>query len=647
MKDLKTFIRQKFSPLTWVGLIIIGYAVLFFRNVIQPNWVFVGDTLNNFGVYYYQYAGFARGEYPLWNPLVRSGQPEIIHQGMQLANPISNMVMLISVLSGIQSIIFSYAICIFVYIALYVSGVYLLVSCWTNNRYAGVFASFLAIGSSTVFYGTYHVSFILMVHAVPWIFYSFMMYFRTFRFKYLLIFILASISMLYSYEFFLGGAYILMLSVALMFFYYKKLPGVVDTFKKIPLRHIVIAAGILVIAILPNLIIFTQLREKFLVFSRLSNVNLTEQYTLTFQNLFHGRHFSFPIIFSGFWASLFTGVFRNTFESLRHYVGPLTFPFILLALFSKKKIVWCLVLSGILIAMLAGNIFPANLLLELPIFSLIGNAHFLLQFFVLVLIVIAGFGFDVLIQEKDKKVFNAASILLILISFIILFSRFVSSPYNDGILWITIVSILGSLLLVNFCPSRFFIHSFFALAFITTLLSVFWIFHLPMSGYISRNPSTAIVSNRSDYSLQFQYERPRDIETIKLSNESASFGYDEFSSYVTLKDNSYKTAKGVEGGLSTYPVMQSYYLFLFLPWHEGIMSKKFFFFPRSYISDNPKQMIAFRDVRVLSAMLAQGIGIVDKLKNTDISLGPFYPESAAGLVNKTFENKWDVHVTEY
>ena len=649
MKSSKAFIKQEFSPVIWVSLILVGYAIIFFCNVTRPHWLFVGDTLNNFGVYYYQYAGFARGEYPLWNPLVRSGQPEIIHQGMQLASPISNVVMLISVLSGMQNVVLSYAVCIFVYIVLYVIGVYLLISSWTNNRYAGVFASFLAIGSSAVFFSTFHVSFILMVHAVPWILYSLMMYFRSFQFKYCVIFALACNSLLYSYEFFMGAAYMVMLLVALALFYRREISEVVHTLKRIPLRHISVLGIILVVMMLPNIFIFMELREKFLVFSRASEIHITEQYTLAFQNTFGGKHFSLPVIFSGFWASLFTGVFRNTYNSLRHYVGPLAFPFICLTLFSRKRIIWCIALSGILIVMLAGDIFPVNLLLKLPIFSLIGNTHFLLQFFLFTLILLAGFGFDILVKEKNRKIFNGAAIFLIVISLGVLFSRFISSTYNDGALGITIFALSGSLLLINFCPPKFFMSYFLSLTLLTVLVSIGWMHRLPLVGHISHNPVIDLVSHRSDHALQFRYERPIDIETIKLANEeTASFGYDEFSSYVTLKDNAYQTAKGREGGLSSYPLLKNYYLFLLLPGHEEMMSKKFFFFPKSYLSDDPKQMIVFRDApHLFAAMLAKGAGIVDQLEMPDISLGPFHPESPRRLSNKASKNKFDIKVTEY
>ena len=101
------------SPIIWVIVVMMVYSLLFFYNTIRPDWVVTGDTLNGLARYSYQYSGFARGEYPMWNPLVRAGQPEELAQVFHLANPVSNLVMGISVVIGVEDVIVSYSIHVF------------------------------------------------------------------------------------------------------------------------------------------------------------------------------------------------------------------------------------------------------------------------------------------------------------------------------------------------------------------------------------------------------------------------------------------------------------------------------------------------------------------------------------------------------
>ena len=63
------------TPFSWVvlGLLIVGYYL--FQLSLTPGWMYTGDTATNVLAYYYQCSGLARGEYPLWNPLNRSGEP--------------------------------------------------------------------------------------------------------------------------------------------------------------------------------------------------------------------------------------------------------------------------------------------------------------------------------------------------------------------------------------------------------------------------------------------------------------------------------------------------------------------------------------------------------------------------------------------
>jgi len=168
-----------------------------------------------------------------------------------------------------------------------------------------------------------------------------------------------------------------------------------------------------------------------------------------------------------------------------------------------------------------------------------------------------------------------------------------------------------------------------------------------MSGGTIDNPEMSVIHQRSDHSLLFRSERPVDIERIKMPDDFyTTTGRDEFSSYITLKDNSYKTMGG-SFGFSSFPLLKSYYLFMSLPGHEQVMRRKFFFFRKCFTSLEAADMIAFmRDPELLEAMLVRGVGIVDKLNATGISLGPFQPESVRTM-SESDETDFIVKIIEY
>ena len=106
-----------------MAFMLLVFAYVLFQPVSKPGWNYGGDSLSSFAMYSYHYSGIARGEYALWNPLVRAGEPEEIFQAIQLASPTSNMVALISNALRINDIVLSYTLYVFVCILLYVYGV--------------------------------------------------------------------------------------------------------------------------------------------------------------------------------------------------------------------------------------------------------------------------------------------------------------------------------------------------------------------------------------------------------------------------------------------------------------------------------------------------------------------------------------------
>ena len=127
------------DPFYWVIFSLLIYAYYFFHLGLTPGWVFAGDAASDFFAYNFQYSGFARGEYPLWNPLNRSGEPLYFMQAITLANPLANLTIIISLLFGIKNIVLSFSVYFFLLITLYVLGVYLLVLVLTKNSFAATF----------------------------------------------------------------------------------------------------------------------------------------------------------------------------------------------------------------------------------------------------------------------------------------------------------------------------------------------------------------------------------------------------------------------------------------------------------------------------------------------------------------------------
>jgi hypothetical protein len=143
------------GPFYWLIFGLLIYAYYFFQLSLTPGWAYIGDSANALFPYNFQYSGFARGEYPLWNPLNRSGEPLYFIQAFYLANPLSNLTILISLLFGIKNIILSLSIYYFLLTVLYVFGVYFLILVLTHNRFAATFGALISLVSPPVLWLPY------------------------------------------------------------------------------------------------------------------------------------------------------------------------------------------------------------------------------------------------------------------------------------------------------------------------------------------------------------------------------------------------------------------------------------------------------------------------------------------------------------
>lgn len=615
-------LNKKLFPVVLLSIVLIVYSLFFIFKWSRNDTIFVGDTLLSFAVYSYQYSGIERGEHAIWNPLVRAGESEETMYAFQSASPLSSIVTAIFTLCGAKDIIFSFAIYILILILLYALGVYLLMSCWTDNRYAGALASILAIGSSSVFFYAYHLSFIQVLHAIPWILYAVMMYFRKFKFRYLIIFVLACTSAFYAYMFVKGLSYIIMLLVVVAVFYYKQAQTNFYKLRKIPAWHILITGSILFVVSYPVILMYLGFREQ-LAISRITDVSVTDNYTLIWQDAFR-RITTFPLFSLKFWTTLFAGIFIDSAQELRHYVGPLVLPLAAVALFSWRKLAWGIALSGLFIMMLAGNVFPANLLYKLPVFLYIRNAHFLLQFVIFALIILAGFGFDCIIKGKSRKVFLIVCVPMLLISLLMLFFKVNESIHNNTALLILIGSLLIVLLAMICLPLKWFAGVFLGIAAVGMFGGTLLVNHLPLAGATNVSPELMALRQRSDHSLGFRFQRPLDIDKVNwMDSYDTTLGRDEFLSFVTLKDNSFKTLGG-SFGISSYPLTKRYFLFTSLPGYEEIMKRKFLFFSKCYLSPEAVDMMEFiHNPNLLLKMVQSGVGMVNQVNSSDVSLGPF------------------------
>ena len=630
-----------------IGLIVVAlacYSLFFVSKWGQTDRIFVGDTLCTFAAYSYQYSGIARGEYALWNPLVRAGQSEQLVHSLWLANPLSNIIATISILSGVEDIVFSFAIFILVIILFYISGVYFLTLSWTHDHFAGAFAAILAIGSSSVFYAPYHISFVQILHAIPWMLYATTMYLRNLQFRYLIVFTLAYNSAVYSYEVVMGFSYIILLSVPVVCFYHKDILSRFYKVKSIPVWHIFVVIGILLVMSLPNILILFGFNE-IVPISRITEISVTDNYNLTWKSdVFRMLIFPTPNLL----VTLFTGIFSASWEQLRLYTGPLALPFVIVALASWRKFVWCIALSGLLMTMLAGDFLPPSLIYKLPGFLLIRNCSFLLHFLVFVIIILAGFGFDYVIRRESRKLLGAVCVFMILASLIVVVFNWDASAHNNAALLMVIGSMLIVLLATNYMPVKWLVGILLSVATISTIVWTLLINQLPMAGAINVTPELLALRQRSDHSLHFRFERPLDIDKIEVpAVYNTTLGRDEYTSYVTLKDNSFRT-RGGSFGASSLPISKNYLLFTSLPGYDEMMTNKLLFFSKNYTSGESSDMIAFKkNPDLLQRMLKDSVGMVDQVNSSDVSLGPFRSTTINDIPTAGEEGLLDVEVKRY
>jgi hypothetical protein len=584
------------GPFYWLIFGLLIHAYYFFQLSLTPGWAYIGDSANALFPYNFQYSGFARGEYPLWNPLNRSGEPLYFIQAFYLANPLSNLTILISLLFGIKNIILSLSIYFFLLTVLYVFGVYFLILVLTHNRFAATFGALIGLASPPVLWLPYTDLFLKLTYAIPWVFYSLIQYHRTFQFKFLTIFVLSLCLVIYSYQLTYALSFLIFVMFSWLIFYWDEIS--IQKIKKIPIWHIITTTILLCLVAAPMLqIALITAGDYFLPpSSRIDSSTLTVtnaldvKFDLFFDRLpefFFLRENLIAVIFTGaFWGKI-AGEFDNTWTVLRFFLGPLVLPFLGIALFSRRRIVLCIGLSLLLVSSQAGGYFPGNLLYKLPFFNYMKYAYLSNIFLVFSIIILSSVGFDHFFKNRNpfwERILNGFSILLI-IGCVILFVALPNRNYSNSALLLTsltLIAFTSLILLRQKISQQVLMNTVFAIVIVSSISFQYLIksYHPSLSGAIYKDSNVLKMRNKDDHSLHFLMERPDEIRHWSGEGKpNTSSLADEYYSFSNLLDNSYKVELLCKG-LGSYPIVKDYFAFLSLPEQEELLKKKFHFFNR-------------------------------------------------------------------
>ncbi len=628
--------EHKAWPLGIGILFLVFFSVAFWMKVTDPHWTAVGDTLNAIAIYAFQLSGFFRGEYYLWDPLIRCGQNETTMQMLFFANPVTNMVNAGAFLAHSHDMVAVYAASIYVMIALYAGGLALLATTLTKNLNAGIFVFIVALSSSTVLTSAEEFSFIFILFALPLMIYGLINYFSGFQFRYLLLFFLAFCVFLYSYEVPLGLVFLFVLSLATLMVYRKEIPAFLGRAQKMPLTHRMAACVLFLIFSFPMLSMFKEYKTDLLPISRLTHITLTGHYELRYGTDFFKNHFS-PLTSKKFWPAVLTGFTCDNYILLRHYLIPVAAPFLIMAVINFSQIGLVLLLTAIGVSLFSGNLFPANLLLKFPVFNSIHNLHFLVQYVLMVFILMAGLGFDILSKQWSpaaRKKMNIIIIALLSFYFLLAFIVHLFPGYekqNEFAVGSSIVAGFLLLAAINYIPDRKREVAVLVLAMLTAIAAVVMMNkYVPIiGGWQTQNKDLLSLRHRTDHSLKFLYERPDTVQTSGLDHWDVDLGLAEDYSYLSLKDNAYEQGN-YRSGMSGWPYLKNTYLFLMLPGHGVLAKKKFLFFDRMVNANDPQEMMAFkRDPDLFKQMTDKGIGMVSgyHAPQDDFFRGDFKPQT--------------------
>jgi hypothetical protein len=661
--DTEKWLSSDSKPFLWVVAALAIYGTYYFINALIWERMPVGDQLTIFLQYSYEYSGVARGEFPLWNPLNRTGEPTYFNSVGFLANPLFNFVIFISLMLGVKNIYLSYLILNFLLIVSYVIGMYLLIHALTHNHFSSAFGAVLTLGSGLVAWNMHGNTVIYYLHNVPWIFYGLISYFQKFQFRFLVIVILSFTNALYSYQFVYPLAFMFLALVSILVFYRKALGF--SVLKKIPAPHIILVAGFTLLSCYPAILIIlkTMGGDYLPPSSRIihSSLNVSKDLLVTWET--HGERLStFFFTCENCWSVMFTGVYFGHYGVARYFIGAIAFSFSILSFFSRQKIVFCLVVTGVLIATLGGDVPPGNIIYSLPIFKMTRYPAQFIIFIQALAIIISAIGFDFFLRNLSparKTVVIWANICL-LIGCVILAIVAIFVP-NDGVVIpaLSIASITALLLIFLMCNSRSFSKN--SIAHLVILISVvtafsyqyFWKTNNPLlKGWNITNKEVLETKNRTDHSLKFLMQRPDSIETLdeKMTILGTSAFYDEYYSLLSLRDNTYNIGFVKNGGFGSYPLTKEFVAFRAIPNSELFLKEKFFYFNKVLLPQAPDYLSTFiKNPETLKTMLNKNIGVVDYPDNPNhpVYVGDFNLKNINSLKKDSNDSVSSIKINQF
>tara|TARA_Y100000294_G_scaffold170379_1_gene182639 strand:- start:1489 stop:3780 length:2292 start_codon:yes stop_codon:yes gene_type:complete len=609
------------APACWMAAALVTYGIFYFSNGLVFERMHAGDGADNFVMFSYQYSGLLRGEYPLWNPLNRTGEPLYLMQALFMANPISNITIITSAIFGVTNIFLAFLFFNYILITAYVTGIYQLILTLTKSHHSAAFGGILSLGSGLIFQNMYTNTQLLLIHSIPWICYGFINYLRSFHFKHLGIFILALIASIYSYEVVYTLCFLFLAALSGLIFYKDFFP--INMLNRIPKQHLYFIVFSLLIGSAPMaLIVFKAFGGSYLPpGTRFDVAQMALQKDLSFDtDVAFNKLNKFFFTCENCMTVLFTGAFWGKYVVARHYLGPLVFPFLMVALLARTKVIYCISLTILLVSMLAGDIFPVNILYQLPLIQLIKYGVVFNLYVKLLLIILAALGFDLFFNHpcSSRKTHIIWSGILVIFGCALLALILPQTPIsNAGILMTSIITLILISLVYTFNIASF--NKLAIIVLIVTVVSGITYHynirkaHPIFNGVNYKASEFSDLRNRIDHSLKFSMERPDSLLISKhgVHPNGPSSLSSEYYSFIGLEENTYQ-APIENRGIGSFPILKNHIIFRSLPGSDLLLRNKFFLFDKVFLSDNSSY---FSDLKkqpeLLKKLLENNIGVVD------------------------------------
>jgi len=164
--------------------------------------------------------------------------------------------------------------------------------------------------------------------------------------------------------------------------------------------------------------------------------------------------------------------------------------------------------------------------------------------------------------------------------------------------------------------------------------------HEILQGFITKDPNLISLRDRTNHSLKFRFERPIKMETA-IEGEGDLF-MPHFSN-ATMTDNSFNHPLS-NGG---FMMPKNFFLFRSIVGSELFLSKKFFFFPKVFVSQDKRDMTLFlKQPGLLAEFYKKGIGLSNETK-TITNLGKIDLQELNGFYETPENYGLNIEVQKY